>query len=207
MSRCIIITAYNSYSIKSSIEIKVNDFVICADGGYDLAKKENIIPNVLIGDFDSTSCEVDSLVEVIRVPVEKDDTDTLLCLKYGIEKGYDEFVLVGGIGGRFDHTMANLQTLAYGIKQGKSIKMVYGENSITMIEGTSIKINKKEGYKLSLLSFSDECTGVSINNVKYPLNNAVLKNSFPIGVSNEQIDAFSLIENKSGKLLIIQTKD
>ncbi|MEA4987868.1 MAG: thiamine diphosphokinase, partial [Anaerovorax sp.] len=103
MKRCIIITAYLKKSIRQSLRIHDDDFIICADGGYELAKKEGIVPHIVIGDFDSGNAPEKDSETVIHVPAEKDDTDTLLCLKYGIETGFHVFGIVGGIGGRLDH--------------------------------------------------------------------------------------------------------
>ncbi|MDP4151854.1 MAG: thiamine diphosphokinase [Bacillota bacterium] len=207
MSRCIIITSYIIGKIRDVIDIKNDDFIICADGGYELAEAENIVPNVLIGDFDSYFGEMPDDITVIKVPAEKDDTDTLLCIKYGIEKGFSDFTIIGGIGGRFDHTYANLQTLAFLCEKKMQAYMTDSENIITMIEGSKITVNKTEGCKLSLFSFSDKCTGVTSTGLKYPLSDFTLENTFPIGVSNEFTNDKAVISNKTGKLLIIISKE
>ncbi len=206
MSRCVIITAYNAYKIRESIELRKDDFIICADGGYKLAREENIVPKVIIGDFDSFEGEVHlsdrHLLDMICLPVEKDDTDTLFCLKYGIEKGFEEFVIVGGLGGRADHTFANIQTLAYGCCNCKNVSMCDKMNMFTIISGKTIKIPKKENSTLSVFSYSDKCTGVSLSDVKYPLKNSEITSIFPIGVSNEFIGNEAEVTCEEGMLLI-----
>lgn len=207
MKRCVIITSFQSAKIRDYISIKENDFIICADGGYNFAKAEEILPDVVIGDFDSFHGEIHSSVKVIRANVEKDDTDTMLCLKYGIEQGCDSFIIAGGLGGRLDHTLGNLQCMAYAVDLQKSIWIIDGKNKATMLGFGAIRIHKIEGAQISLFSFTDECQGVDIRGVKWPLNNAVLRNSFPLGVSNEFQEEFALIQNELGKLLIVLSED
>jgi thiamine pyrophosphokinase len=204
MKRCVILTAFNPYpsDIRGSVGLTADDFVICADGGYAYARKENIIPDVIIGDFDSWQGELPEDIKIIRFPIEKDDTDTLLCLKYGMEQGFLEFVIAGGMGGRIDHTVANLQCMSFAAEHGKKIWMIDSRNAVTIIDGCSIEIKKQEGRKLSLLSFSEECRGVSAKGVRYPLQNAVLKNDFPLGASNEFIAETAEITCLFGKLLV-----
>ncbi|MDF3003052.1 MAG: thiamine diphosphokinase, partial [Bacillota bacterium] len=138
---------------------------------------------------------------------EKDDTDTLYCLKYGIELGFEEFYILGGLGGRLDHTMANLQTMSYAIDRQKNIWFLDGKNKTTLRNPGEHTIPKEEGIKLSLFSFGDFCQGVSIKGVKYPLDNCRLENSFPLGVSNEFTDDFAAISHTAGKLLIVLSQD
>ncbi|NLN04578.1 MAG: thiamine diphosphokinase [Clostridiaceae bacterium] len=211
MSRCVIITAYNDYLIKESIEIEKGDFIICADAGYELARRENIVPRVIVGDFDSLESEVNvsghSLLDVVCLPMEKDDTDTLFCLKYGLEKGFKEFVIVGGFGGRSDHTYANIQTLAYGCAKGVSVRMQDKKNMFTIISNTEIKVPKREKATLSVFAYSDVCTGVSLKGVKYELDDHTLTNRFPLGVSNEFVEDEATISCKSGMLLVTVVAD
>lgn len=207
MSRCIILTAYNPAGIRESIRLLEDDYIICADGGYAFCIKENIVPDVIIGDFDSWQGELPKSGQIVQYPKDKDDTDTLLCLKYGMKHGFSDFVIVGGMGGRLDHTIANLQCMSFAADHGKSVWMVEPCNAVTMISGGSVEINQKEGFKLSLLSFSEECRGVFAHGVKYPLENAVLHNSFPIGISNEFAESKAKITCLSGKLLICLSKD
>ncbi len=212
MKRCVIITAYHSAPIHKYFDFHEGDFIVCADGGYIYAKKENIIPHVLIGDFDSLNLDSNSLsipssTEVVQLPVEKDDTDTMFCLKYGIEKGYDTFMVLGGLGGRLDHTMANLQTMNYAIEQEKEIQFIDGKNQATLRNPGSIEIKRKDDTKLSIFSYSDTCEGISLDGTKYLLTNYSLTNTFPLGVSNEFAKDTVKITHTKGKLLIILSQD
>ena len=146
---------YNDYLIKV-LKLK-KGLIICVDAGYELARKENIVPRVIVGDFDSLDSEVSisghSLLDVVCLPVEKDDTDTLFCLKYGLEKGFEEFVIVGGFGGRSDHTYANIQTLAYGCDKGVSVRMQDKKNMFTIISNAEIKIPKGKRHPFRVCLF------------------------------------------------------
>lgn len=216
LGRCIIVTSFQSASLKDSFEFREGDFIICADGGYAHARAESIVPDVVIGDFDSIDFEfVKSNLhqtgsagsQIIRVAAEKDDTDTLICLKHGIDLGYEEFIILGGLGGRMDHTMANLQTMAYAVDHQKTIWIHDGKNHATLRNPGSINVQKIDSSKISLFAFESCCEGVSIRNVKYPLSDHLLKNNFPLGISNEFLGNESEISHKSGKLLIILSLD
>lgn len=209
MRRCVIVTAYpKRKSLLKSIEFLPDDYIICADGGYQLAREAGIKPQVLIGDFDSwIGGPPEGSCQVLRVPREKDDTDTMLCIKYAIMEGFHDIIVLGGIGGRFDHTAANLNGLSYGLNHGANVVMVDERNLIAMMENSQLVIQKKEGCKLSLIAYSDQCFQVNISGVKYPLKNALLSNSYPIGVSNEFDGIAAQLSCGKGKLLVILSRD
>lgn len=207
MRRCIIVTSYLTNPIRKSVKLQPDDYIICADGGYVHALREGIRPDVIIGDFDSAACPSGEIGNIVVHPSEKDDTDTLLCLKYGIEKGFNVFGIIGGTGGRLDHTMANIQTLAYGLERGKYVVMMDGTNIVTLVGPGTMVMPRRCGYKVSLLSYSEYCKGVSIRGVKYPLNQALLENSFPLGVSNEIVGEEAIISLERGTLAVMLSKD
>ena len=213
MTRCIIITAYLEGFIKDSIEIQKNDFILCADGGYKIAKQEQITPHLLIGDFDSFIENLPEKIEIIKHPVEKDDTDTLLCIKYAIEQDYEDIVIIGGMGGRIDHTLSNLQSMSWAMdfwkskKLKRSIYMCDAKNKVFFLQDSTIDLEGHVGDKISLISYTDKCIGVFTNGLKWALCDAVLTNSSPIGISNEFIDSTASISVATGKLLITLSKD
>ena len=203
-NRCVIISAYNATSVKNSVDLSDNDFIICADGGYLLAAEENITPDLVIGDLDSVKkqcCRIEC--PVIRLPVQKDDTDTLACIKYAIDNGFKDIVIAGGIGGRFDHSFACVQSLYYAQTHGADIILQDGENTLFFIIDSSKSIPARKNKKLSVFSYTEHCCGVTLKGVQYPLNNAELSQSFPIGVSNEFISDTAEISVKHGALLIV----
>ena len=114
--RCAIFTAYCEGDAQRAYAHHAGDFVLCADGGWEIARGMGVRPDLVIGDFDSSAQPGDGAVE--RVPVEKDDTDTMLCVKRGLAMGFDDFLIVGGFGGRTDHTLANIQSLHYAAARG-----------------------------------------------------------------------------------------
>lgn len=185
-----------------------NSYVICADGGYHYCKKLGISPDVIIGDFDTfTEAITDPSCEVIKYAIEKDDTDTMLAVKLALKRGYTQLRLYGCIGGRFDHSFANIQTLAYILTQGgKGVIISENETFQMLTDGMKIHLNKLSGKYVSLFAFSEVCEGINLEGMKYPLVNAQLTNSFPLGISNEIIQDFASISLKKGMLLIISVK-
>ena len=161
-------------------------------------------PARVIGDFDSS--EAPAVGEVERHPVMKNDTDTMLCLKYGLRMGYDRFWFVGGFGGRLDHTLANLQTLAYAAAHGARAVMDDGLCRATVVKNGEAHLARRPG-KLSLFSMGDRCAGVTIRGAVYELTDGELTNTFPLGVSNEYRDDEVTVSVKDGILLAVQTSE
>jgi len=217
LARCIIITSWQSALLKESFDFRKDDYIICADGGYYHARAEGILPDLIVGDFDSSDFAhinedlsysgISHGCRIVRTAAEKDDTDTMICLKYGLDHGFDEFFAIGGLGGRLDHTLANLQAMSYAVDHGKTIWFFDGKNRATLRNPGRLSVNKAEGYYISLFSYGEYCEGVCIQGVKYPLNNHRLDHSFPLGVSNEFLDETAEISHTHGKLLIILSKD
>ena len=181
---------------------------IAADGGILIFQKEGMEADLRIGDFDSSDYSDDSVIsEKIKLPIEKDDTDMLAAIRFGLEKGCEEFHILGGMGKRFEHTIANIQCLCF-LLENNAHGFLYGEDRIvTMIKNESINVYKKnhinERKYISIFAYSDLVEGVNLCGFKYPLLNATLKKDFPIGVSNELIEEEGLIHVKNGELLII----
>lgn len=183
--------------------VKGQDYslVLCADTAKTVAESIGLFPDLIIGDFDHG---VDAPVgeTVRRFPCEKDDTDTMLCLKYALLQGAAEVTVLGGIGGRLDHTVANLQTLLYAARRGCHATLTDGKNEATVLSGSTV-IAKKERFYLSVFAIGGKAEGVTLEGVKYPLCGTTLAPDFPLGVSNEITAAEARIEVKSGYLLLI----
>ena len=184
------------------LHINSSDYVIAADAGYSHLKKLGITADLVVGDFDSLN-PMPTHDNIICHQPEKDDTDMMLAVNEGLNRGFDDFVIYGGVGGRLDHTFGNLQILTYISMQNKNAFLV-GENVvITSITNNSIKLKaNKTGY-ISVFCFGSEATGVDISNLKYEVTNATFKNSIPLGVSNEFIGKDSEISVKDGTLIIM----
>ncbi|MBQ6181606.1 MAG: thiamine diphosphokinase [Ruminococcus sp.] len=186
-------------------------YVICADSGYKHAKKLKLKPDVIVGDFDSYKGKLPDDCEIIRTVPEKDDTDTLMALKIAIERGYDVIYLYGAMGGpRFDHAFANIQTILYAREHGADLMLI--GNEFICIQGAKegeamyIDESKRWGFKyLSVFAITETVKIRSLRGVKYPLENYEMKNSFPIGVSNEITDGRAFLDIESGLALVIQS--
>lgn len=152
--RCLIITPYIEGILSECLPHDGAQLVICADTAYRQAAQAGITPDVVIGDFDHEAGQAAKFGKIIRVPSEKDDTDTMLCIKYAIEAGAGEIVIAGGIGGRLDHTIANIQSLAYAASHGASAVLTDGRNEARILSGRA-RFPKKPGFYFSVLLMED----------------------------------------------------
>lgn len=206
--RCIIIGAGDL--TVGRLARKEGDFLIAVDGGLSYCRILEEEPDLLIGDFDSVSEEEARAVEtlekdfpekVIRLKPEKNDTDMLFALKHGLEQGFREFLIYGGTGGRLEHTFANIQCLLYLKKQGAVGYLMDGNGMILVLKDEAVRFQADlEGY-LSLFSLGERAEGVNIRGMKYPLEDYLMTNDFPIGISNEFIGQAAEISVKSGELV------
>lgn len=193
MKKCVIVGSVRVESFNEK-EKAPDTLYIAADGGYEQMKSRGLSPDVLLGDFDSLDCgtKLPEGAEVIKYPIEKDDTDTLLAVKEAIKRGCDEITLYGALGGeRFDHSIATLQTLTYAAARGVKITAV-GESGekpfyVTAIKDGKIEFPPETEGTLSVMCADGYCQGVTVENAKYCVENAIMTPSFPIGVSNSFI--------------------
>lgn len=205
--KAFIITPCLTSKINDTVNIGKDDIVICADNSFKKALAENVKIDLIMGDFDTGErVAFPENVEVMQYPSEKDDTDTMLCVKEAARRGISEIVIVGGLSGRLDHTFANIQTLAYGVEHELDITISDGENEAFMLHPGRYDISKKEGFSLSVFSYSEKSEGICESGVKYPTDNVELTNSFPLGVSNEILSPSAEISFTKGLLLIILSK-
>ena len=197
---CYIFGAGSYYGLRSKPD--VSDYVIAADGGWRWCRSAGLTPDLLLGDFDSLG-EVPAFDHILRVPVEKDDTDMMLAIKLGLSRGYREFAIYGGLGGRLDHTIANIQSLTYLAGEGAA-GILYGDSyALTVIKDSSFTVPKDATGMVSVFSLSDSSENVSIKGLKYEVDGVTLTNAFPLGVSNETTAKKGIISVGSGTLLIL----
>ena len=184
MKRCFIIggAPISNYDYLNN-EIKESDYLIYCDSGLTHKDQINHLPNLIVGDFDSYE-KSDFEVETITLPCEKDDTDTLYGVKEGIKRGFEEFILVGVVGKRFDHTFGNVSILLFLDKEGKTGKIIDDYSEMEIIHKTTKYVEDRYSY-FSILSLTPIISGVVIENAKYSLNGAQIANYYPLGVSNE----------------------
>lgn len=188
----------------SEFDFKINDedIVIAADAGLKNTEKFKITPDYVVGDFDSL-CYTPKGTNVIRHPVQKDETDTILAVDVGFEKGYKDFIILGCLGGRLDHTFASIQTAAYIAEKGGNAVLIDNETYLTVIKNNKICFTENNKGLISVFACSGRASGVSEQNLLYELNNAELTPDFPLGVSNEFIGKKSTISVEDGKICII----
>lgn len=212
MKRCVIIGAGDL--TVSEIPVREEDYVIAADGGYMYCKVLGIEPDLILGDFDSIGeKEAEELADiqkadperVVVLPVEKDETDMLAAIHAGLDEGCQEFHIYAGQGGRLEHTIANMQCLIYLKECGAVGYMIDGTGMILAARNETVSFQAGADGYLSLFSMGDKAEGVTIRNMKYELNGALVTNSFPIGISNEFIGEAASVTVENGTLAIILT--
>lgn len=202
MKRCFIFAAGTFYGLRQRPG-REGDMVIAADAGYQTCLQAGIVPDLLLGDFDSMEAPAD-FSRVRRLPVEKDDTDTLAALRTGLEAGCGEFHIYGGTGGkRLDHTLANLQSLLFLRRRGAR-GWLYGDDFVwTVIENEALEVPGTVEWGLfSAFCLGDRAEGVDETGVQYPLKNAVLTPDFPLGVSNHILESAARVSVRSGALAV-----
>ncbi len=200
MNRCIVVGAGE---FDTPIRTPgTGDLVIAADGGLTYLEKSSIHADVVVGDFDSLKARPDHPC-VLELPKEKDDTDLLFALKCGLNRGYKEFHIYGGTGGRADHTIANLQSLLFLAKQGARGFLYGGGCAYTCIANTEMTFDEKYKGTVSVFAWGGDAKGVNLEGLYYPLVDAHLTPDFPLGVSNSFTGQKSKITVKEGALLIV----
>lgn len=203
--KCVIFAGAEMNSI-SDISIDSDTFIICADGGYNNAVKFGITPHIAMGDFDTIESDTVKGCEIVKYPPEKDDTDTMIAVKTALEKGFDDITITGALGGRLDHTFANIQTLMYIAEHNAEGRIIGDSDIVTILKNSSQIYRKIDGYTFSMFSLTPCSEGITTHGLKYNLENGRLLSSFPLGVSNEFVEKSCKIEVKDGVLLIIFSK-
>ena len=176
--------------------------IIAADGGLRYLREQNIEPNLTVGDFDSLG-HVPTGENILLHPVEKDDTDTMLAVKLGLESGCRTFVLYGCTGGRPDHTYANYQTLLYLAQRGARGYLV-GEGWVCCaIENAAIAFPPTLSGTISVFCPDGAARGVDLRGLYYTLENGTLTSGFPLGVSNHFTGERAVVSVQEGSLLVM----
>ena len=178
------------------------DLVIACDGGYAHCTERGIRTDMVAGDFDSLGYVPDH-PRVVRLKPEKDDTDTGWALKEGWKRGYREFIIYGGTGGRISHTIANIQLLSDLAARGGSGLMIGKGCWYRVISNGEISFDAGEKGLISVFCLGDRAKGVFERGLKYSLTDAVLTKEYPVGVSNEFIGRESRVSVREGALLLI----
>lgn len=192
--------------------LKNSDFdnIIAVDKGLEILNKCKIQPKYIIGDFDSVNKDLIQKYEnskIIKLNPEKDFTDTHMAIKLALKLKSNYITIIGAIGTRMDHTIANIHILKECIERKITCEIIDKNNKIILIDKPCyINLEKKYKY-ISLIPLTTNVTGVTLEGFKYPLKNATLSIGKSIGVSNEQIEQKAKIELKKGILICIKSRD
>lgn len=210
MKSCIIIGAGEFTPM--DIPVEKGDFVIAADGGYLYCRKLQIEPDYIVGDMDSLPEEAVKEIKDFRerypervelLPRMKDDTDTMSAIRIGLARGFRRFRLYAMMGGRLEHTIANIQCLLFLKNRGADGCLLEKGRTVMIAKQETIRFPKeKEGF-FSMFALQQRAVGVTIRGMKYPLENAVITDEFPIGISNEFIGEAAEVTVSQGTLLLI----
>lgn len=180
--------------------------VVAVDGGLPRLLAQGITPDIVLGDFDSLDPAFESILEkfgsenpdrLLRLPCEKDDTDTVYASRICLEHGCKELLFYGALGGRLDHTVANLQTLVWLKKRGADGYLIGKTTLACLVEAETLRLPPDYEGTFSLFALDERVTGVTLRGMKYPLAEAKLTHAFPIGVSNE-VDRDSVRQTEDG---------
>lgn len=208
------------------------DLVLAADGGYRALYSLGYTPDLLLGDFDSLGdLPLPPDLPVLRFPARKDDTDTGLALRHGLDRGFRDFALYGCAGGRVDHLLANLQSMARVSRLGATIRLAAPEYDAWALTGPAPDTSapstpapdalapdalapaavlalppRPGGTLVSVFCHGDRAEGVTLTGLAYPLSDAALTGDFPLGVSNRRLDGQrATVAVRRGTLLILQS--
>lgn len=207
--RCVILSAgpFKNPSVLSGY-LFPDDYIIAADGGWQLAMQLGVNPTVLVADFDSLGIpSVPNDVKLVTLPVEKDVTDTAEALRIGYDAGYREFLLLGCTGGRLDHQQAALIVAADYARRGCEVMLADEQNEIHLLTPGSYVYPAVPDEKVSLFAFGEEVTGLFAEGLKYPITDYTLSPFDALCVSNEWVEEDACLSFKTGLLMLCFSKD
>lgn len=202
--RCVIISGSPDTSVE---EIKTlctdDDFIVCADSGYTFARKAGLNPDLIIGDFDSLEEELPKDTEIVKLNKVKDDTDTEHCVMECIRRGYKDFLLLGSVGGRTDHTFANIAILSFLSEYNyHGVARNNGEEIQILKEGT-YNMDGKKGLTFSVFPYGCESVNVTYQGAQYPLDSYTLTYNVSRGISNVFSDDKAEITVNRGRAILL----
>jgi thiamine pyrophosphokinase len=204
MKRCVIVGGADigNYEYVRSL-LSGEDFFVFCDSGLKHMDRLGVRPSLIVGDFDSHE-NPHLEAETIVLPREKDDTDTVYGVKEALKRGFDTFLLIGVVGGRLDHTLGNVSILLYLDAIGKKGLIVDDYSEMEIVSSSPVSVSDRYAY-FSLLNVSGRAKGVTIQNAKYPLDNAEITCEYQYGISNEVLPGrTALVSVRDGRLLLIK---
>ena len=204
MKRCVIVGGadISNYSFIRQT-LRTDDYVIFCDSGLKHLKQLQVQPSLIVGDFDShENPHLD--VETIVLPCEKDDTDTVYAVKEAVKRGFDDFLLIGVVGARLDHTLGNVSILLYLDSLGKHGCIIDDYSEMEIVSEKPVSVCDRYAF-FSLLNITGSANGITVTGAKYPLNGGVISCEYQYGISNEVLPGeTAVVSVKCGKLLLIK---
>lgn len=183
--------------------LRADDFYICCDSGLKHREGLGIVPDLIVGDFDSYE-DPHLEAETITLPCEKDDTDTVFAVKEALARGFHEFLLVGVIGERLDHTLGNVSLLLMLDTRGKAAMAVDDYSEMEIVSNIPAQIGGRYAF-FSLLNISGTAQGITIKNARYPLDGEEITCEYQYGISNEVLPGMTAeVSVQRGRLLLIK---
>lgn len=211
MKICILLNGeIKDYEYINKIILNNNyDYIIGSDGGANHAYKMNIVPDYIIGDLDSINNNIidyykNKNVKFEKFPTKKDETDTELCIELSKKLQAKEIHLIGALGGRIDHTIANINLLYYIRKRGIKPKIISDKEEIYIAMCEEVNVYGEVGNTISIIPIKSDAKGISLKNLEYPLDNYNMEFSSPLGISNVMIDTYCSVKVNEGTLIIIK---
>lgn len=204
--RCVIVggAAIDNYEFVKSC-LRYGDFFVFCDSGLKHMDALGVQADLIVGDFDSHE-NPHLPAETIVLPCEKDDTDTVYAVKEAVKRGFSEFLLIGTVGGRLDHTLGNVSILLYLDSIGKKAQMIDDYSEMEIVSKEPAFIEDRYAY-FSLLNITGLAEGVTIRDAKYPLENASITCEYQYGISNEPLPGKTArVSVDNGRLLLIKVR-
>ena len=208
MRRCIVLTAGPLSDFdRVRPDIPPDEYIKACESGYAAAGCFGVTPHLAVGDFDSLKEALPADIPVLKASTHKDDTDTMLGLRCGLERGCRDFLILGGFGGRLDHTISNLQALSFLCENGATGQILANQNTAWLVRNGSLRIPRMEGYHLSVFAWGETCEGVTLEGLEYPLTDYTMRPAVPVGTSNEFSAEEAVITVGNGTLLVVASQE
>ena len=189
------------------------DKIIAVDGGLSAANLLGLVPDMLVGDFDSADESLlgeymaDNRCQIVRLQPEKDDTDTQCAMNKALEAGVDEIHIIGGTGGRIDHTLSNIFMLKMAYEKGVKAVMYDRVNKMSVIQGkTTVKKDMAYGRYISFVQLEGPVTDVTLSGFKYNVEHFDFDTDkeYRMAVSNEFEENEAIVEIGNGMFIMIE---
>lgn len=211
MKICIILNGEvkNHQKTKEIILKEKYDYIIGADGGCNHLFKMGIIPDYIIGDLDSIDKDLidfykNKNIKFKKYPSHKDETDSEICVYLAKELGAKEIDFYASLGGRIDHTLANIGLLHYVRCMNIKPRIITSEEEVIIVKNEEIILTGKKGDTISIIPIMKDANNITLKNLEYPLNNDTIGYLSSLGISNVMLDDECSIRIEDGYALVVR---